>query len=268
MTALVSAQHYRQEQGSFSIKLSKSKLRIVLAVLLGAAFATIGFKHLNWAPGWLQLSAVQVVGNLTWTDQARLQQVVQPFVNANFFDADLLGLKQAVQQLPWIKSVSVRRVWPNKLRLHIVEQRAIALWGNEFLVNAEGELFAASNKPGELVQLQGPEGMHQRLYQQYQELQELYAQYDMEIQRMSVNQRRAMEVELSNGMVFLFGRLNASSDAYIMASRFFNAYEHGLNQRLDSISEVDLRYTNGFAVRWGNKKSTHNDNNAGDNLTG
>jgi len=32
--------------------------------------------------------------------------------------------------------------------------------------------------------------------------------------------------------------------------RFMVAYEQSLNDVLDKISVVDLRYTNGFAVKW------------------
>lgn len=73
---------------------------------------------------------------------------------------------------------------------------------------------------------------------------------------MFLNERRALEVDLSNGIQIKFGRINASVDLFSAAARFLNAYEDSLKGQEEKISVVDLRYTNGFAVQW---KKAHND---------
>ena len=65
-----------------------------------------------------------------------------------------------------------------------------------------------------------------------------------------LNDRRALGIELSNGIYIKFGRVNASVDLYNAAARFLRAYEDSLKEQAGKISVVDLRYTNGFAVQW------------------
>jgi len=44
------------------------------------------------------------------------------------FDAD--AARQALERLPWVKTASVTREYPNQLRASVVERHAIALWQN------------------------------------------------------------------------------------------------------------------------------------------
>ena len=44
------------------------------------------------------------------------------------FDAD--AARQALEKLPWVKTASVTREYPNQLRATVVERHAIALWQN------------------------------------------------------------------------------------------------------------------------------------------
>jgi cell division protein FtsQ len=98
-----------------------------------------------------------------------------------------------------------------------------------------------------LVQLQGPGNAYQRLFAQYREIQPLFVQSGLQISRVSVNDRRALSLELNNGIRINFGRISAASDIYSMAARFLHGYEKELKERVALIKAVDLRYTNGFA---------------------
>jgi cell division protein FtsQ len=248
------------------VVISRRVVLIAVGVaLLGSVIWAVQ-KGILWS-GWLPIKTVQVAGQLQWVDKEKLNTVLTPFTGANFFNADLQEIKRAVQQLPWVMSVSVRRVWPDTLRLEVREHQALARWDSVFLMNQAGQLYQPQTLPQNLVHLQGPSGMHQRVYELYQELQRTYAQYDMEISNLALNGRHALQVRLSNGIEFLFGRYSVTSDPQMMLNRFFGAYEQGLNRRIDQVERVDLRYANGFAIRW-RSGSDDNNNQAGAVRTG
>ncbi len=48
---------------------------------------------------------------------------------------------QIEQRLPWIKQVSVRKQWPDELKIHLVEYVPIARWNDQHMVDAEGNTF-------------------------------------------------------------------------------------------------------------------------------
>ncbi|MGU0161441.1 FtsQ-type POTRA domain-containing protein [Escherichia coli] len=68
---------------------------------------------------------------------------------------------QIEQRLPWIKQVSVRKQWPDELKIHLVEYVPIARWNDQHMVDAEGNTFSVPpdrTSKQVLPMLYGPEG--------------------------------------------------------------------------------------------------------------
>ena len=61
----------------------------------------------------------------------------------NFFQVNVNEVQQQVAQLPWVYSVSVRKHWPNELKIYVVDQTPIAMWNGDFLLNQFGKAFQA-----------------------------------------------------------------------------------------------------------------------------
>ncbi|MCX2960017.1 MAG: FtsQ-type POTRA domain-containing protein, partial [Serratia symbiotica] len=50
--------------------------------------------------------------------------------------------QQQIERLPWIKQVSVRKEWPDELKIHLVEYVPIARWNDFYLIDNEGKIFS------------------------------------------------------------------------------------------------------------------------------
>ena len=248
--------------------------RVVMVMIAIVFFAALGLalRSKLFTPTFLHINTMQVYGELRWVDREKLNAAVQPYLDSNFFSADLNGIKRTVESLPWVASASVRRQWPNQLQILITEHNAVARWKNDILINEKGELFEPADIPADmnqaLVQLHGPGNSYQYLFEQYQELQPLFAGLvlgkqgmdELTITKVYMDERRALGIELSNGMRVILGRLNASMDLYNAASRFLQVFKSNLQEQAEQIEVVDLRYTNGFAVQWktSNTKTVEN----------
>lgn len=200
----------------------------------------------------LPIKTVNVVGELKWVQQAGLKAAMLGKVDAGFFNINVKSLKQSVENMPWVRTVSVRRVWPDSIELNIKEQQPTARWGERYLLNSAGLLFRpnSNNIPMDLPVLIGPEGQHKQLLRKYQALRSLLSEAHLRIAALNISDRRAMELKLDNGIRLLFGRVSEASDAQTAVKRFVKACKNGLAKRLVNIELIDLRYTNGFSVRW------------------
>ncbi|KPJ94647.1 MAG: hypothetical protein AMJ53_04850 [Gammaproteobacteria bacterium SG8_11] len=233
-------------------------LAVVFMIIVGLAL-----RSQLLTPRFLHIASMKVYGELSWIDREQLNVAVEPYLESNFFGADIDGIKQTVESLPWVASASVRRQWPNQLQIAIEEHKAVARWGDNVLVNDKGELFQPAEIPEDLVkslvQLQGPDNTYQYLFAQYQELQPMFSAQglgaELRIAKVYLNERRALGIELTNSMRIIFGRLSASMDLYNVASRFLQAFKNHMQEHAGQIEVVDLRYTNGFAVQWKNSDS-------------
>jgi cell division protein FtsQ len=68
---------------------------------------------------------------------------------------DVDEARARLEALPWVKSAAVRRVWPNRIHVHIVERRPVALWqleGAVAVVDSAGEPIAGED-PARFAQL-------------------------------------------------------------------------------------------------------------------
>src|SRR4051812_37547816 len=79
------------------------------------------------------------------TLRTAIEAAIQGRVAGNFFAASPAELRAALEQLPWVRRVEVRRVWPDRLEVSIEEHVALARWGDDALVNTCGERFFASS---------------------------------------------------------------------------------------------------------------------------
>lgn len=197
-------------------------------------------------PDTLPIQRVQVQGEFRYLDREELNAAIGGFASGGFFNVDVRAVKEAAETLAWVDHASVRRVWPDTLQVQIQEQVPLARWGEDALLNTRGELFAPKQRPENLPRLAGPEGSAPAVASRFQWLSELLAPLHLQVADLRQNGRRAWEVRLDNGLHLLLGR--APDEGQM--KRFVSAYPRLLEERAASVAVLDLRYTNGFAVRW------------------
>jgi len=215
---------------------------LVLAGILGWGWATLT------DPGLLPIKNVQVRGAFTHVNAANVRAAVRPILIGNFLTVDIRRVQQAVQTLPWVRHAEVRRAWPDAVHIAVIEQVAVAQWGGEALVNAAGEIFrpARDSYPQGLPTLQGPEGSGQVVVAALQNMDAIVAPLGLHISRLILDERRAWSLELDNGVQVVLGR----GDGYGRLLKFVRFYHRAFHDRAATVARVDLRYSNGFAVRW------------------
>ena len=80
----------------------------------------------------------------------------------------------------------------------------------------------------------------------FNEAQARVARVDLRIVFLEMDQRRAWRMRFDNGVEIKLGR----EQLLARLQRFVDIYPRVLAQRAGSIATVDMRYVNGFAVRW------------------
>lgn len=93
-----------------------------------------------------------------------VRSVIGIYPGDYFFGADLKAAQAKTESLPWVDRAVVRRLWPDRIVVQLVEVEPYALWqrGGEFsLVSAEGEVISsledAPNMPAGLKVIIGPD---------------------------------------------------------------------------------------------------------------
>ncbi len=242
------AQAERKDERGIGERVSQHTRLLVTAMLL-LLFAIGGAVGAHWLqdPETLPMRHVQVQGEFRFVDEQELTQRVSEHLYGGFFSVDVDAVRAAAQELAWVDHVSVRRIWPDTLRLIVREQQPAARWGETGLLNTRGELFhpPAATVPAGLPLLAGPDELRERVMQQYLKARELLALIDRQPRHLELDARRAWHLELDNGVQVDLGR----EDAEPRLLRFVRAYP-ALARGQVAIERVDMRYSNGFSVLW------------------
>jgi cell division protein FtsQ len=223
--------------------------RVVLPLLfLIPVIALAGAYKWIQNPENLTIKSVIVKGDLKVLDKKQLQPIIQSFAKTNLFLLDVKGLEQQIEDNEWVHSASLTHVWPDQLIITVFEQRPVAFWGDEAMLAENGEIIKAvlDDKKGSLPVLYSPESKGRNMATGFLKIREMMKDFPVKLAEFSEDARGSWKIKLENGMTLKIGREHQEK----RLKRFMVGYRQGLKDVIDKVSIVDLRYTNGFAVKW------------------
>ncbi len=225
-------------------------LNAVAGVLTGIALLLLTFAaaQLLLRSPLFPLREITVRGTLAHTTRAQLAQAAREHIAGNFFALDLGEVRDGLEQLPWVRRVTVRRVWPDRLEVGLEEHVALAHWGDDASVNSHGERFRARSDAA-LPYFAGPAGTEAEVTRRYRNFVALLAPLGTEPVRVVLTQRYAWQLLLGDGLQVMLGRDTAEHPVEARLARFVAVYAETLGKMPQQHAYVDLRYPNGFALR-------------------
>jgi len=224
--------------------LGRGALLLLTAVLLGWLFQQLA------DPLTLPIRKIRVQGALVHVNEAMLRNSVVDKVQGGYFNIDVASLRNTVEQLAWVKTAAVRRVWPDTVVISVVEEQPLAIWTRGGLVSTEGEIFVpeTSDEFKNLPEFNAPAGMQQAVTELYRDLSAQLAPMELHIVSIQLDDRRAVQLQLDNGIELVLGR----EERLTRLQRFAKVYNKTLAHHAARIRRIDLRYSNGMAVQWDN----------------
>ncbi|MEI6896059.1 MAG: FtsQ-type POTRA domain-containing protein [Psychromonas sp.] len=169
----------------------------------------------------------------------------------NFFTVEIAQIQKELEAMPWVYSVSIRKRWPETLKIHIVEQSIVAVWNNKALLNRFGEIVeilpAAGKHP--YVELYGNDELANDVLIIYKKLHQLLKVSDFDIASLESDQRQSTSLTLKNGLLLRLGKEQKLDRVQL----FLTVYPL-INEKynVNKIDYIDLRYDTGFAIGWKN----------------
>lgn len=208
---------------------------------------------LNWAQNKnvAPIDEVVIHGEFTYMDKAQLEDKIRQKLDGSFFTVDVDWLRGQIEENPWVYAASIRKEWPQKIHVFVVEQDVFGVWNNDLLLNKFGDVFYADGIAVEdsLPRLYGPEGNEKDVLKGYVKMQHLFDLHNFKIKEAVLSERYAWQLWLETGIHLNLGR----SDKMKRVQRFVDLYPLLSEYGDKDIARVDLRYDIGLAVAWRDK---------------
>ena len=221
---------------------------LILTVFL--IFGGLLFSGYMQVMAWLDkpITQVRVVGETKYLNKRVLAEKLAIGINAPLMNVDISSLRQITLDEPWVHGVQIKRDWPPAVEVNIDEQIPVARWGKKGLLNHQGDIFwpKTPEEYSSLPVLNGPATETQNLMAQYHDLSRLFQGVNVKMVGLSMEARGAWSLELDNGIAVVVGREQLRE----RLQRFLHVYQKELAPRAAQIEKVDIRYTNGVAVKW------------------
>ena len=196
----------------------------------------------------LPLSNIVLQGKFEYIQATDVQQILADMPHiGTFMSQDVNELQQTITALPWVAQASIRKQWPDTIKIYLTEHRASAIWNGYALLNEYGDVFEPdlSELKEEKVKLYGPDGSSKQVLQTWERVAPLFRPLGLTITSLVLNERLAWQMILDNGIRLELGKESLEE----RVERFISLYYH-LGQKAEQVSYIDLRYDTGAAVGW------------------
>ena len=190
---------------------------------------------------------VKIEGEFIYLNEEEIKEKIGGHSVGGFFDLDIEELRNQLVSISWVEDAFVRREWPDKVVIRVVEKKPVAKWSSSGVLTAEGHLFYPKGfvDKSSLVELNGPNGRHGFVLSELNKIQSLYYPAGIKITKLSQNERRSWKMEI-DGVEINLGR----KSIYKKIENFSVIYATLFKKKINEIKQMDFRYTNGFSILW------------------
>ena len=209
--------------------------------------------HSNWS-NWLALldktpiRAYALTHKTQFTTNADIREVLskEPVLKG-YFEQDIQEIKTKFLDIPWIQDVAVRKVYPDRISLTLVEHRPMAIWNEKHFVSAQGKVFDLPterfNSEG-LPELYGPDSEAKKVLDAWYKIQKDLESRNLVLKSVAMDIRGSWTITLNNYVELRLGR----GDWLPKIDRFVTIFPEIDIPDGKRLSYVDLRYEHGAAV--------------------
>ncbi|UAJ65129.1 FtsQ-type POTRA domain-containing protein [Candidatus Schneideria nysicola] len=171
---------------------------------------------------------------------------------------DVNIIQNTMLQLPWIKSISVRKKWPNIIKINLIEYIPLVCWNNIYLIDKNGKKFPLSQfsqyKKEKIsstiptLYILEEHANEKHIINEYIAISNvLNSSSKIQIKTIHINPCHSWSLILDNNIRLEIGRNNK----IYRLKRFIEIYptilQHAYEKK-KQISSIDLRYESGLAV--------------------
>ena len=203
------------------------------------------------------VNEVEVLGTLDYTDRNELRGLVVNQTLSGFYRLDIDQIRSDVKKMPWIAEAHIRRVWPDRISIEVIEHEPAARWNSDSLISKKFELFKPPQLEADSVQraewlnffanfpqLTGGAGRHEAVLSAYRTLQVYLQPFNVSVMALLEDDRQSQSFVLANNV-----RVNLGvTDWEERVQRFVQVYTRLVEPMGGRAVKFDMRYPNGFAL--------------------
>ncbi|WP_025771941.1 cell division protein FtsQ/DivIB [Thioalkalivibrio sp. HK1] len=235
-------------EASAAESLAPSKRKAERTMALFCVLAAVALVLLVSSGVLLQpVQVVRIKGDLLRVSKEEFVHAIQPRLTPGLLRIDMAALRLHALDIPWVRDVSIRRVWPDGLDIVVVEERPFARWESGGYIDDRGRHFFAppSDPSDRLPALFGPPETQAMVSGIYRRLEREIAPFGLQLARIGLTPRGVFHITLRDGPHLVFP---PDKKPVSRARSGIELIHREFAERLHEIERIDFRYPDGFAL--------------------
>jgi len=221
-----------------------------ITVVFVLSLCVVGWIIFAKSPSFWPVKQITTIGKLEHVSQQQLLEILEIEISRGMLTIDLQNIRQKTLQLPWVKSVDVRKDWPDTLTFFLEEFQPIALI-NEHYLTERGSLIERGtyvyNQPILTLAIENKNFDKEidlvALVKSIGDLQKKLEDHQLIIEKMTISESNSWLISIENKFVIKAGRRHQVK----RIESFLDVYPD--LQSKNKLESIDLRYSNGLAVK-------------------
>jgi cell division protein FtsQ len=189
---------------------------------------------------------------LTHVDRAVVRAALVGHLHGNFFTMHLGETRRALESIPWVARVTVRRVWPGRIEILLTERHPIGIWSDGRLLSDEGVLFdgnlAEPDANKGAMNFSAPPDMAAIVVASIPGYVQRLGNMKMTLSGIDVSNRMSWTVHAREGASLILGRDDPPGTVMTRLDDIVQHYPQVIERTGSTPRRIDARYNNGFAV--------------------
>ena len=194
------------------------------------------------------INKVKVSADYKYISRDTIQSIITKYTGNSFFTFKSDALAKELKEIAWIASVTISRYWPDTVKVIVKEKKPIARIEPNGLITETGLVFfpPVDTIQLELPLLKGPKGRELVLLDMYKKANQILAQAQLTVTELVMTKSHAWTLTIQNGFKIKLGKVESIQ----RLQRFVKVYPEVVDDKVNKLVSVDLRYPQGIAIKW------------------
>ena len=194
------------------------------------------------------IDLINVSGDLKRVSTKSIENNTKNLLKKGFLSFNASEVKKKLETMDWVQSVEIIRIWPNKIDIRIVEESLLGIWNNDLILNSSGKLYVVDKRsvPENIPQLNGPKGSERDVMNLFIKIDTLLTGRGLYLEALTLDVRGSWSFTIKPKIEIKLGKTEIDQKL----ERFFLALDQTLLAKINKVSYIDLRYSEGLAVAW------------------
>ena len=194
------------------------------------------------------IALINISGDLKRVPIQSIENYTNNLLNKGFLSFNAFEVKEKIESLDWVESAEIIRIWPNKIDIRIIEESLLGIWKDDLILNSSGKLYVVDQRsiPENIPRLAGPQGSERDVMNLFIHINNLLTGRGLYLDTLTLDARGSWSFTIKSKIEIKLGKTEINQKL----ERFFLALDQSLLAKINKVSYIDLRYSEGLAVAW------------------